>query len=110
MDGRRKTASITRLYHNTKNSMKVIYQFVNNVLSSIPVDKYIHVVVCIIIAGLIAHLVPFQKLISAVVAVVTTLVIGVAKEFYDKKEYGLFDWNDIIADVCGAVIGALIGI
>lgn len=90
--------------------MKVIYKFVNDILRSIPVDKFIHVVVCIIIAGIIAQLVPFQKLISAVVAVMTTLAIGVAKEFYDKKDYGIFDWNDILADVCGAVIGALIGI
>ena len=90
--------------------MKVIYKFVNNILSAIPVDKYIHVVVCIIIAGLIANLLPFPKLISAVVAVVTTLAIGVAKEFYDKKDYGLFDWNDILADVCGALIGAIISL
>lgn len=90
--------------------MKVIYKFVNNILSAIPVDKYIHVVVCIIIAGLIAHLLPFPKLISAVVAVVTTLAIGVAKEFYDKKDYGLFDWNDILADVCGALIGTIISL
>lgn len=90
--------------------MKAIYKFVNNILSAIPVDKYIHVVVCIIIAGLIAHLLPFPKLISAVVTVVTTLAIGVAKEFYDKKDYGLFDWNDILADVCGALIGAIISL
>lgn len=90
--------------------MKAIYKFVNNILSAIPVDKYIHVVVCIIIAGLIAHLLPFPKLISAVVAVVTTLAIGVAKEFYDKKDYGLFDWNDILADVSGALIGAIISL
>lgn len=90
--------------------MKMIYTIVNKALSAVPVDKYIHVVVCIVIAGLIAHIVPCPKVISAIVAVVVTIAIGVAKEFYDKKDYGLFDWNDILADVCGAVIGALISL
>lgn len=90
--------------------MKKVYTIINHALSAIPVDKYIHVVVCIVIAGLITHLLPFTRLISAIVAAVVASVIGVAKEVYDKKDYGLFDRNDILADVCGAVIGALISI
>lgn len=90
--------------------MKKVYTIINHALSAIPVDKYIHVVVCIVIAGLIAHLLPLPRVIRVIVAAVVTAVIGVAKEVYDKKDYGLFDWNDILADVCGAVIGALISL
>lgn len=37
------------------------------------------------------------------VAVAVTLFLGVGKELYDKHDYGVFCWYDILADVTGMV-------
>ena len=44
---------------------------------------------------------------AGAVAIIVTLAIGVLKEVYDYKTYGLFDWNDIKADTLGILIGVL---
>lgn len=37
-----------------------------------------------------------------------TLIIGIFKEIYDYIDYGLFSNEDIIADVIGIIIGAIL--
>lgn len=90
--------------------MKKVYVRLVGVLSAIPVDKYIHCVVTMIIASAFMHILPFGWLTRYIVSVLLTIAIGVLKELYDKKDYGLFDRKDIYADVAGAVLGALMAI
>lgn len=37
----------------------------------------------------------------------TALATGFGKELYDWRDYGLFSWEDIIADVAGTAIGSI---
>ena len=36
------------------------------------------------------------------------MATGVGKELYDWKDYGLFSWWDIVADLVGVVVAVLI--
>lgn len=39
-----------------------------------------------------------------IIALVIVILFGVAKEVYDYKSYGLFDWRDLVATISGAII------
>ena len=39
-----------------------------------------------------------------IIALVVVIIFGVAKEVYDYKSYGLFDWRDLVATISGAII------
>ena len=39
-----------------------------------------------------------------IIALVVVILFGVAKEVYDYKSYGLFDWRDLVATISGAII------
>jgi hypothetical protein len=39
-----------------------------------------------------------------IIALVVVILFGVAKEVYDYKSYGLFDWRDLMATISGAII------
>ncbi len=39
-----------------------------------------------------------------IIALVVVILFGVAKEVYDYKSYGLFDWRDLVATIGGAII------
>ena len=39
-----------------------------------------------------------------IIALVVVILFGVAKEVYDYKAYGLFDWRDLVATIGGAII------
>lgn len=47
--------------------------------------------------------------ISALVGIVIGVVIGIIKEKYDSKHGGIFDLEDLLADIAGSASGALIG-
>ena len=66
-------------------------------------DKIIHFIVCFVLAA-------FTALItnSIIIGWLSAVVVGVAKELYDRYSYGLFDIKDLIADVLGATCGILI--
>ncbi len=39
-----------------------------------------------------------------IIALVVVILFGVAKEVYDYKSYGIFDWRDLVATISGAII------
>ena len=42
---------------------------------------------------------------AAIIAALIGMGVGIAKEIYDKKTTGLFDWWDIVADAIGVAAG-----
>ena len=87
--------------------MKKMYDKFVDFLSTIPVDKYIHCIVSMIVASILMHVLPFGRIAGFVSSVLLAIAVGVAKEQYDKKDYGLFDKKDIYADIIGSFLGAL---
>lgn len=70
----------------------------------IPYDKKLHFICCFIITIALFPLIRWWSIGVAIAA-------GFAKEAYDWRDYGLFSWDDIKADMLGVVAGMmLIGI
>lgn len=69
-------------------------------------DKYVHVFVCLVIALVVARIVPFGTLLSAAHGILAAMLIGLAKEWVDDE----FDCGDIKADAVGALLGALLSL
>lgn len=69
-------------------------------LAAIPTDKYMHLVVGLIVAAFFALVVPTGRLWCAAPAV----VLGLAKEVYDKIDYGCFNWADFLYTAAGGLI------
>lgn len=68
----------------------------------ITIDKYKHFALSAIIAVVLNLFMPWWA------AGVITLAIGVGKEVYDKVSgKGCAEWEDLVADVVGVVIGLL---
>ena len=62
-------------------------------------DKVLHLLFGFIIAW---RLIDIN--IHWIIALVVVILFGVGKELYDYKAYGLFDWKDMIATICGGII------
>ncbi len=58
-------------------------------------DKLLHFLVCYGIALSLCLVTQWY------VAVAITMFCGVGKELYDKYDYGLFCWKDLLADTLG---------
>ena len=75
-------------------------------------DKVLHFETCCLITMVVAlfnmNLLGLGIAASAVSAGMISIIAGILKESYDYNTYGLFDRNDIIADVLGAYAGFLI--
>lgn len=77
----------------------------------IGVDKLLHYTCCAIITALVFCafvLAGAPHLPSIAAGFATAMVIGFAKEFYDKTHGGFFDWRDVIADTVGASFSSLV--
>lgn len=62
-------------------------------------DKILHLLLGFIIAW---RLIDIN--IHWIIALVVVILFGVAKEIYDYKSYGLFDWSDLLATISGGII------
>ena len=62
-------------------------------------DKLLHLLFGFIIAW---RLIDID--IHWIIALFVVILFGVAKEIYDYKSYGLFDWKDMIATISGGII------
>ena len=92
--------------------MKRINQLVNR-LASIGSDKYLHFLACQMISFLTAKIVgclaPYGW--ALLVGFVTAVTVGFVKELRDRRQPGnMFSWGDIIADLAGAVVGAMMSL
>ena len=64
-------------------------------------DKLLHLLCCFGICLLLYPLIGWWSIGTAVAT-------GVGKELYDLHDYGLFSWWDIVADIAGTAVGAII--
>ena len=64
-------------------------------------DKKLHFLVCF---GITLLLYPVFGWWS----IGTSIATGVGKELYDWRDYGLFSWSDIMADMTGIVVGIIV--
>lgn len=63
-------------------------------------DKLLHFFVCFGITLLLYPLIGWWS-------IGTAIATGVGKELYDWRDYGLFSWGDILADMAGIVAAVL---
>lgn len=80
-------------------------------LASIPVDKWMHAVVSMLITVLLYKLFALTGMpltMTLIVSSVLTAGIGIAKEIWDKKNNGSPETRDIVADLIGVVVGILL--
>lgn len=64
-------------------------------------DKLLHFLVCLGICLLLYPLIGWWS-------IGTAIATGVGKELYDWRDYGLFSWGDILADMSGIAAAILI--
>ena len=83
-------------------------------ISSIGTDKYMHFLVCEVLAWLIARVLRLcgvDQWAAMAVGFGVAVAVGVSKELYDRYvQHEVFDWQDIVADVIGAVVGAIMSL
>lgn len=80
-------------------------------LASIPVDKWMHTVVSMLITVFLYKLFALTGMplmLTLIVSSVLTIGIGIAKEVWDKKNNGSPEARDIAADIIGVVVGILL--
>ena len=80
-------------------------------LASIPVDKWMHAVVSMLIAVFLYKLFALTGMplmMTLIVSSVLTVGIGTVKEVWDKKNNGSPEARDIVADIIGVVVGVLL--
>lgn len=77
-------------------------------LARIGTDKLLHFNVCLFVAYLIARLLPCCTVERMLAGFAFAVLIGFGKELYDEAQEGnMFDWHDLLADVAGAAVGAM---
>ncbi len=77
-------------------------------LAGIGTDKLLHFNACLFVAYLTARLLPCCTVESILAGFAFAVLIGFGKELYDEGQEGnTFDWSDLLADVVGATIGAV---
>ena len=80
-------------------------------LASIPVDKWMHAVVSMLITVFLYKLFALTGMplmMTLIVSSVLTAGIGVTKEVWDKKNNGSPEIRDVVADIIGVVVGILL--
>lgn len=71
-------------------------------LNGIGKDKYMHAALSALLCAVLKHAVGLS------LAVCVTVAVGIGKEVRDLvSRKGKADWSDILADIAGAIIGAL---
>lgn len=62
-------------------------------------DKILHALIGFIIAWRL-----IDVNVHWIIALIIVIIFGAAKEIYDYKSYGLFDYKDMIATISGGII------
>lgn len=77
-------------------------------LAGIGTDKLLHFNACLFVAYLTARLLPCGTVERMLAGFAFAVLIGSGKELYDEGQDGnTFDWSDLLADVAGAAVGAM---
>jgi hypothetical protein len=80
-------------------------------LASIPVDKWMHAVVSVLITVFLYKLFALTGMpltMTLIISSVLTAGIGIAKEVWDKKNNGSPEARDVVADLIGVALGILL--
>lgn len=80
-------------------------------LASIPVDKWMHAVVSMLITVFLYKLFALTGMpltMTLIISSVLTAGIGIAKEVWDKKNNGSPEARDVVADLIGVALGILL--
>lgn len=90
--------------------MKKIYDWLCGNL-----DKVCHFLACVLIAiifsAIILHTtVGVTVLIASICGLIAAIICGILKEVYDVINGGIFDTKDLLADLIGAIVGALMAL
>lgn len=76
-------------------------------------DKILHISTCAGIAlfvAIIAGVLNAPVIVAALCGYLCALGTGLGKEYGDKvNPYNKWDWYDVLADICGSLLGALLG-
>lgn len=87
---------------------------INDLVNKVGTDKFIHLLVCIIIAENVAtydaEIFNRNDIVAAIIGIVTAIIIGIGKEVIDFFRNGLFNVNDLKFDTYGAFIGGLLAL
>lgn len=87
---------------------------INDLVDKIGADKFIRLLVCIIIAENVAtydaEIFNRNAIVAAAIGVITAIIIGVGKEVIDFIIKGLCDLNDLKFDCYGAILGGLLAL
>ena len=76
--------------------------------AGIGTDKLLHFNACLFVAYLTARLLPCCTVERMLAGFALAVLIGVRKELYDEAQEGnTFEWHDLLADVAGAAVGAV---
>lgn len=95
-----------------KNKLLTYYNILKYRLTSIPSDKYLHTITCILLTGIISmilRLIGLDRPESVIFASLSTIELGVLKELLDKYLlHGDCSLKDFIADLIGVITGSII--
>lgn len=87
---------------------------INDLVDKIGADKFIHLLVCVIIAENVAtydaQLFNRNAIVAAAIGAITAIIIGIGKEVIDFIRNGLCDLNDIKFDCYVAILGGLLAL
>ena len=87
---------------------------INDLVNKVGTDKFIHLLVCIIIAENVAtydaEIFNRSAIVAAAIGAITAIIIGVGKEVIDFIRNGLCDLNDLKFNCYGAIIGAVLAL
>ena len=85
---------------------------INDLVNKVGADKFIHLLVCIIIAENVAaydaQVFNRNAIVAATLGVIVTIFAGIGKEVIDFFRNGLFDFKDLKFDCYGAILGGLL--
>lgn len=87
--------------------MKKIIDFISNIPKDKILHAYVGTIICVL-STVLFNLLPlsWNEIICFSLAIVT--IIGCGKEVYDSYNKGSVESYDIIATVCGGIIGIII--
>lgn len=99
--------------------MKNLYNKIAEWLCSFSQDKYVHFIIMLIFTFLFAKLMTFvftyiecdyPALFATSLSIILGLIVSFGKEKWDLRREGVFDYNDIKADIFGIISGCLMSI
>lgn len=84
---------------------------ISGIFVSFGIDAWIHIVVVIVIATIVARLCFWtgaNRALAGCIGAFLAFICGFVKESYDNKSTGVFSTSDLLADAVGALLFLII--